>query len=567
MTFEAFSLSGDRPARAAKRLTSIGRSCGRLAVIAALLFGGAVACSGVDLWDGSGSQSSGDQPIEKAKPLSASELAEIADLLKQAERLAAAGRVMEPAGDSALDKYRAVLAIDPVNPVARSEVAALAAGYREESIAASEAGRYQDALAYARQAEAIEPENSDNLDLIAIAHAGLGQWEEAIAANRRSIELGSQTGAEKRLAGNYFSLERYGLAAAILEKVVQAQPDDIQAYRLLGLSRQRMGQLPRAEQAFFRAYELAGEEEKPDHALDLGRVYLAMGNYSLAATFLEEAADTHFGDRQVYEDLAIVHRKLGNDGRWLEVISMRAMLKVMGDDVSFRPVAAVRADGIRELVQQHFASAVLSYLLEAGERGDAESAYLMARVYHRGYGEVAKDLNQARFWYMESGRRGHAGGQTGVGHMYYNGLGGLPRDPARAAEWFKRAADQNQPGAMARLGLMYERGTGVPRNTKTASYYLVLAADAGDPMARQRLTELGVWPLQSGVSKASVPTITGGIGELPPLTVMTGNGPIVVTDRATGAAEKDRTAGAEGGRPAGKKRNCSGLMALECAFE
>ena len=534
-------------------------------VMGALLVGGASSCS-MDGIPGMGQPTAVRQP-EPDKPKAASaptstQLAQISNHLQRAEQLKAAGRETEPNGGSALDEYRAVLAIDPVNPAARSEIALLADRYRRQAEAANQAGRHKDAITMARRGELIEPDSPDFPDYIAIAHAGLRQWPMAITANQRAIALGS-TSAQNRLAHAYFNSGQYGAAARAFAQLARANPKDIDALLMQGRAHRLANQLPGAEQALYRAYEMADQRRRPDIARSLGRVYLAMGKHFVAASFLEEAADTHFTDQSLYEDLSTAHNKTRNTGRWLETVAMGAVLKAMRPGEKLASIEKARARGIKDMLAGNFASAMLHDLLIAAEQGDPESAYLMARVYHRGYGKIRQNLKQARFWYAEGAKRGHRGAQTGLGYMYYRGLGGLKKDMARAAKWFKLAADQNEPGAMARLGLMYEKGVGVPQDTKKASYYLVTAADAGDLAARKRLTELRVWPF---AGKTPKPAITGGIGELPPLMVMSSGRMVALTEKTAAPKAAEKNKGGNTGKR--KKKACrGGLAALGCAFD
>jgi TPR repeat protein len=60
-------------------------------------------------------------------------------------------------------------------------------------------------------------------------------------------------------------------------------------------------------------------------------------------------------------------------------------------------------------------------------------------------------------------------------------------DHQGAAALVSKAAIAGNPLAQLRLGMLYETGDGVPRNHRTAIYWLTLAANAGEPASQAEL--------------------------------------------------------------------------------
>lgn len=81
--------------------------------------------------------------------------------------------------------------------------------------------------------------------------------------------------------------------------------------------------------------------------------------------------------------------------------------------------------------------------------------------------------------------------QVVVGMALMTGVGVL-KNPELAVVWFKRAADQNYPPGMYQLGLAQVAGMGTTQDEAAGVALIQKAASAGDPEAKDFLTELGV---------------------------------------------------------------------------
>ena len=74
--------------------------------------------------------------------------------------------------------------------------------------------------------------------------------------------------------------------------------------------------------------------------------------------------------------------------------------------------------------------------------------------------------------------------------MYREGKG-VAKDGNQAVYWYRKAADQGDEDGQYGLGLMYEDGKGVAKDYKQAVYWYRKAADQGHEDAKQALEELG----------------------------------------------------------------------------
>ena len=107
--------------------------------------------------------------------------------------------------------------------------------------------------------------------------------------------------------------------------------------------------------------------------------------------------------------------------------------------------------------------------------GDARAQVDVGYAYETGDG-VAKDINQALYWYRKSADQGNKDGQANLGYYYYSGLA-VTQDYKQAFYWFKKAADQGLARAQTWVGVLYEKGEGVEQNyTEMFNWYIKAAA-------------------------------------------------------------------------------------------
>lgn len=118
--------------------------------------------------------------------------------------------------------------------------------------------------------------------------------------------------------------------------------------------------------------------------------------------------------------------------------------------------------------------------------GDAAAMLRMADRCAVGLGLPA-DRNQALAWYQKATAQGNTAAEAMLGHLLITGQAGASDNPKGTAH-VRHAALAGDPGAMYSLGQLYESGVLQEADAKTtARQWYQKAADAGNPMAVQRL--------------------------------------------------------------------------------
>lgn len=111
-----------------------------------------------------------------------------------------------------------------------------AATYYNMGLALYRANRYREAMDYIKRACAIEPKDSEFLDLLGQTYDMLGKYREAEKHLRRSIELAPNYADSYYDLGNMFLKikDKRKEARTLLEKAIELKPDMTWAYYCLG---------------------------------------------------------------------------------------------------------------------------------------------------------------------------------------------------------------------------------------------------------------------------------------------------------------------------------------------
>ena len=125
---------------------------------------------------------------------------------------------------------------------------------------------------------------------------------------------------------------------------------------------------------------------------------------------------------------------------------------------------------------------------KAAKEGDTKAIYNLALMYSDGKG-VAKDDQQAAYWYQKAAYFGYEFAQYNLGVMYAKGTG-VPQDDKQAAYWYRKAANKGNAIAQYNLGVMYADGIGVPGDDKQAVYWYCKAATRGHANAKSSLAQM-----------------------------------------------------------------------------
>ncbi len=184
----------------------------------------------------------------------------IALLLEEAEQLLRQRKLTRPEGQSALARYRAVLALDPNNEEAKKGLARIARTYVEWADAAEQQGDLAKAERYYGRALKVYPEDFNLLVLRGITR---------------------------------LQLERFEAALEDLDRARELRPDDVELWFYAGLARFYLGRMAEAEELLERVWR-EGEgvlRVRAGHVMAAALVQL--GRIEEAYQRLQDAIEAH----------------------------------------------------------------------------------------------------------------------------------------------------------------------------------------------------------------------------------------------------------------------------------
>jgi serine/threonine-protein kinase PpkA len=136
--------------------------------------------------------------VAGAVPLSAAQQASVQQHLQAAQQALAAGRLVHPPGESAFDRFKAALAIDPANAAARDGIASIPAAARTNFDQAIATGRLGAARGYVEGLESVSPGDTALIEMKRrLARSLLGHADERLGAGelaraRQAFEQASE---------------------------------------------------------------------------------------------------------------------------------------------------------------------------------------------------------------------------------------------------------------------------------------------------------------------------------------------------------------------------------------
>lgn len=153
-----------------------------------------------------------------------------------------------------------------------------------------------------------------------------------------------------------------------------------------------------------------------------------------------------------------------------------------------KAIEAYYRQGESQELAKNFPKAVKSYL-RAAKMGHTAAQSRLGLWYAEGRGQLAKDTAQARYWAEQAAAKNDAQAQNILGLMYENG-DGVRQDYARALSLYRQSALQGHRGGSYNLAMMYKNGHGVPRDLYEAARWMLVAVEAGNPVAADNLRQI-----------------------------------------------------------------------------
>lgn len=160
--------------------------------------------------------------------------------------------------EKAIDRFQQLISLDPKDDEA----------YYYIGLSYKEMKRYDESLKALAQAVSLAPDKADRHFWLGILYAQLDSVPQARVQLQKAVDLDAggksrNTGIALRQLGFYLLLEKkYDEAANLLERAVQIDDKDVQAWVWLGQGQQNSGNRVRACEAYHRA--LAIEPAQPD---------------------------------------------------------------------------------------------------------------------------------------------------------------------------------------------------------------------------------------------------------------------------------------------------------------
>ena len=241
-------------------------------------------------------------------------------------------------------------------------------------------GRTEDALAAARTAIALRPDNWQHHYTLGDILRRAQRLEEAAAAAREVIRLRPEGERGYRLLGNCYILQgRNALALENYERAYAIAPSGAVASNI-GTIRFGQHDYAAAAQAYQRALTMMPSE--PALYMNLARAQERMGSpaaresYERAYALLQTLVDTNPNDVRHRALLAICELKLGRGDRAILEIEQAMAIAPTNREVMYRASVIYAASGRKEQSLSMLGKALdAGYSLALVERGDGLEAY------------------------------------------------------------------------------------------------------------------------------------------------------------------------------------------------
>jgi tetratricopeptide (TPR) repeat protein len=157
----------------------------------------------------------------------------------------------------------------------------------------------------------LESKDVDELMLVGNIHAGLNQFDEALATYQAVLQINpNKAAAHTNIGVVYYQTSRLDDAVAEMKKALEIEPNDAETQYMLGATYVQQQKYDDAEKAFNQAITL-----KPELAAaytGLGNVYLARKNADQAVSTLQKATSLQPNQAEAWLALGQAYALQGN---------------------------------------------------------------------------------------------------------------------------------------------------------------------------------------------------------------------------------------------------------------
>lgn len=419
---------------------------------------------------------------------------EIRKMLDEAGQDMKQGQLVSPAGSNALEKYRAVLELDPGQADAKLGIAAI----QKELVKSAEAAFDDD-------------KDADEATRLLDQAAGVREQSDRGQALRQRIERYlTEKARQERLARE--ERERRELERQRAERERRQKVQSLLGQADSALDKEQLTQPPGDNAlAYFReVLHLDPENARAQQGVDeIGRRFLDQASDALAKDDLDKAdglLNTAAAILPDNETIPLLRKQLDTRRAVAQQEEQRReRQQELRRLAEARQAAARQPDpaeppalenGVAAYYDGDY-DAAFQLLNPLAEEGIARAKMRVAMMYYHGRG-VKQDVNLAETLIREALPQvqekvddGVAWAQADLGSLYADGIV-LAENHEEAVRLYTLAAKQGYAGAQTNLGVMYANGQGVTRSREDAITWLRRAAAQGDRIAQKNLQTLGV---------------------------------------------------------------------------
>jgi tetratricopeptide (TPR) repeat protein len=186
-------------------------------------------------------------------------------------------------------------------------------------------GRFEDAVACARQALKFNDDSAPAYYNLGASLARLGKTDEALACYEKALEIDSDyIQAHTNLGANLANRGRHEQAIVHFRRAIELDSHYALAYNNLGLSLTALGRIDEALQQFHAAVLLAPQYAMPHY--NLGKALTLKGRLLAAAEQFQQALAINPTLAEAHNDLAWVYHDLRQDAlaahHWQEAVRL-----------------------------------------------------------------------------------------------------------------------------------------------------------------------------------------------------------------------------------------------------